>query len=455
MPLSRLFLKSPLSVVSLLCLLIPFDLQANTKGDRLWQSRFPISLDGTIRPIETLRVQTSVAGRVTTVEVDENELVKRDQLLLTLKNETQKQQLELARLQLKINQNNLKDRGQQITLAKVQVDTSKNAVKDRERQIKLLDLQVQTSRNNVTDRKRQVKLAKLQLETSRNNLKDRQRQVVLTETLIGISSNSLKDQETNLKDIERRLKDEQTLFEQGSSTKSQLDAVQLQKDRGILAVASAKLNLSRTEQDLNGVKIIIENAHNAVLRSEQDVEGANLALENTRIALLRSEQDIEGGRLALENTRLALMRAEQELIRARLSEENAKLSVKLSEQEVSIREENLGDTYIRSKINGIVISKAVVAGEVVGNGARLFEIINMKRVDIEVLVDEEDLSRIKDGVDVVFTTPSFPNERFVGSIDRVAWRANPQNGMFSVFVHAENPGLRLRSGMSVKVYLTE
>ena len=166
MPLTRLFFISPILVVSLFCLLIPFQLQSNTKGDRLWQSRFPISLDGTIRPIETLRVQTSVGGRVTTVEVDENELVTRDQLLLTLKNDTQKQQVELARLQLKINQNNLKDRGQQITLAKVQVDTNQNAIKDRERQIRLLDFQVQTSRNNVTDRERQVKLAELQLETS-------------------------------------------------------------------------------------------------------------------------------------------------------------------------------------------------------------------------------------------------------------------------------------------------
>ena len=43
--------------------------------------------------------------------------VQKDQILLVLKNETQKQQLEVAELQLRINQNNLEDSEQQINLS--------------------------------------------------------------------------------------------------------------------------------------------------------------------------------------------------------------------------------------------------------------------------------------------------------------------------------------------------
>ena len=344
-------------------------LKALANVENLWSARIPISLEGTIRPIEIIREQTSVGGRITAITVEENDEVQKNQLLLSLKNDTQKQQLELAQLQQKINQNNLRDREQQISLAKVQIDSASNTIKDRQRQVKL------------------------------------------AETQIEVSKNSLMVQETNLKDIRRRLKDEQTLFEQGSSTKSQMDAVQLELDRGMLSLSNAELNL------------------------------------------LKSQQDLEGTMLNLENSKLAKMRAEQELVRAQLGKENAALSLKLSEQDVILKMDNLNDTMIRSKISGIVIKKYYEEGEVVGNGARLFDIVNVDRVEIEVGVKEEDLSKIQIGQKVVFTTPAYPNQRFAGKVDRLSWTANTQDGKFPVFIHAVNPNLKLRSGMSAKVYM--
>ena len=344
-------------------------LKALANVENLWSARIPISLEGTIRPIEIIREQTSVGGRITAITVEENDEVQKNQLLLSLKNDTQKQQLELAQLQQKINQNNLRDREQQISLAKVQIDSASNTIKNRQRQVKL------------------------------------------AETQIEVSKNSLMVQETNLKDIRRRLKDEQTLFEQGSSTKSQLDAVQLELDRGMLSLSNAELNL------------------------------------------LKSQQDLEGTMLNLENSKLAKMRAEQELVRAQLGKENAALSLKLSEQDVILKMDNLNDTMIRSKISGIVIKKYFEEGEVVGNGARLFDIVNVDRVEIEVGVKEEDLSRIQIGQKVVFTTPAYPNQRFAGKVERLSWTANTQDLKFPVFIHAANPNHKLRSGMSAKVYM--
>ena len=111
-------------------------LKALANVENLWSARIPISLEGTIRPIEIIREQTSVGGRITAITVEENDEVQKNQLLLSLKNDTQKQQLELAQLQQKINQNNLRDREQQISLAKVQIDSASNTIKDRQRQVK-------------------------------------------------------------------------------------------------------------------------------------------------------------------------------------------------------------------------------------------------------------------------------------------------------------------------------
>ena len=178
-----------------------------------------------------------------------------------------------------------------------------------------------------------------------------------------------------------------------------------------------------------------------------------LSLSNAELNLLKSQQDLQGTMLNLENSKLAKMLAEQELVRAQLGKENAALSLKLSEQDVILKMDNLNDTMIRSKISGIVIKKYYEEGEVVGNGARLFDIVNVDRVEIEVGVKEEDLSRIQIGQKVVFTTPAYPNQRFAGKVDRLSWTANTQDGKFPVFIHAVNPNLKLISGMSAKVYM--
>ena len=315
-------------------------IHANQKGDNLWEKRIPISLNGIIQPHESLKIQSSVGGRIIAVNVNENDKVKKDQILLIIKNDNQNQLLKVAELQLRKNQTNLEDSKQQIILSKMKIDTSKNRVIDSERQLKLLEFQILTSSNNVKDRERQLKIS---------------------ETQINISKNSVKDQETNLKDIERRLKDEQTLFEQGSSTKSQLDSVQLQKDRGLLALANAKLSLLRTEQDL---------------------EGSIITLENAKISFKKAQQDYEGGKIALDNAKISLKVSEQELKRVKMSSENAEISLKLSEQEVLIRKDALEDTYVKSKISGIVVTKNVEEGELIGGGSDLFTIINLKKIEV-------------------------------------------------------------------------
>ena len=293
-------------------------------------------------------------------------------------------------------------------------------------------MKIDTSRNRVIDSERQLKLLEFQILTSSNNVKDRERQLKISETQINISKNSVKDQETNLKDIERRLKDEQTLFEQGSSTKSQLDSVQLQKDRGLLALANAKLSLLRTEQDL---------------------EGSIITLENAKISFKKAQQDYEGGKIALDNAKISLKVSEQELKRTMMSSENAEISLKLSEQEVLIRKDALEDTYVKSKINGIVVTKNVEEGEMIGGGSDLFTIINLKKIEVVFEVSESDLTNIQLNRPVIFSTPSYPSLYFKATIQRISWTSNPETGLFPVYALGENKNNLLRIGMSSKIYL--
>ena len=284
------------------------------------------SLSGIIKPAGSLKVQSSVGGRVAVIHVEENQNVNKGQQLLTLKNDAQRRQLELSNLQIEI---------------------SKNNVKDLETQLELTMMQIEISTNNVQD-------------------------------LV-----------TNLKDIQRRLTDEQILYGQGSSTRSQLDDIKLEYNRG------------------------------------------KLSLENSKLTLQRSKKEINRKQLELKNNQLLLER---------------------SKQDVALREETLEDTRLKAKITGIVTAIFFEEGEVIDPGAVLFQIINIEQVEIEVQVEEEDLPMVKKGQPVVFTTPSYREKQFSGIIERISWSADSETGRFPLYVKAANPGLKLRAGMSAKVY---
>jgi len=341
----------------------PFFSLATSHGAELSGSfKTPISLTGIIEPAIILKVQSSVGGRVEVLHVKENQHVPKNQLLLTLNNDTQKRQLELTLLQHKVNENN---------------------VIDRKRQLKLANVQIKVDENNVKDRKKQLKLAKIQIEVSRNNVKDL---------------------EANLKDILRRLKDEETLFEQGSSTRSQLDVLQLQYLKGEIALKNSILGLER----------------------------AILNVDNTILSLERSREDIQGSELSVEN---------------------AVIAVERSRYDVELSEDALEDTLIKAKIGGIITAKSFQEGEVITAGAILFQIIDIKQVEIKIQLGEGDLPMISEGQAVVFTTPGYRDIEFSGIIERISWTADPETGRFPLYVKAANPGLKLRAGMSAKVYL--
>jgi multidrug efflux pump subunit AcrA (membrane-fusion protein) len=334
----------------------PFFSLATSHGAELSGSfKTPISLTGIIEPAIILKVQPSVGGRVEVLHVKENQHVPKNQLLLTLNNDTQKRQLELTLLQHKVNE------------------------------------------NNVIDRKRQLKLANVQIKVDENNVKDRKNQ-------LEVSRNNVKDLEASLKDILRRLKDEETLFEQGSSTRSQLEVLQLQYIRGEIALKNSILGLER----------------------------AILNVDNTILSLERSREDIKGSEISVENALIAVER---------------------SRHDVELSEDALEDTLIKAKIGGIITAKSFQEGEVITAGAVLFQIIDIKQVEIKIQLGEGDLPMISEGQAVVFTTPGYRDIEFSGIIERISWTADPETGRFPLYVKAANPGLKLRAGMTAKVYL--
>jgi HlyD family secretion protein len=118
---------------------------------------------------------------------------------------------------------------------------------------------------------------------------------------------------------------------------------------------------------------------------------------------------------------------------------------------------NLRYSIIRSPVDGVVISRAIDVGQTVAASFQtptLFTIAqDLTKMQIEVSVDEADISRIVLDQKATFTVDSYPEQSFRGSVVQI--RSAPiinQNVVtYVVVVNVDNSDLKLKPGMTANV----
>jgi HlyD family secretion protein len=118
---------------------------------------------------------------------------------------------------------------------------------------------------------------------------------------------------------------------------------------------------------------------------------------------------------------------------------------------------NLRYSIIRSPVDGVIISRAVDVGQTVAASFQtptLFTIAqDLTKMQIEVSVDEADISRIKMDQKASFTVDSYPEQSFKGKVVQI--RSSPiinQNVVtYITVVNVDNTDLKLKPGMTANV----
>jgi HlyD family secretion protein len=174
--------------------------------------------------------------------------------------------------------------------------------------------------------------------------------------------------------------------------------------------------------------------HKAKAQNEHDIltytNNQKLAGRN-----LLSEFDLHASRTALEVSKANLMQAEAQYERARLN---------IDEYAI-----------ILSPINGIVLDRNVEKGQTVaansGSMTQLFTLAeNLKIMEISAEVDELDISKIREGMDVRFSVEAYPDKKFRGKVRQVRIVPTASNNVvnYTVIVTAENEEGFLLPGMT-------
>jgi HlyD family secretion protein len=136
---------------------------------------------------------------------------------------------------------------------------------------------------------------------------------------------------------------------------------------------------------------------------------------------------------------------------------NAKEDVRIAQLSYNNSRTQLNYAYIKSPIDGVVISREVNEGQTVAasfSAPVLFEVArDLKKMNIETSVSETDISLIREGVEVEFTVDAYKNKKFVGKIKQI--RYNPilsENVViYNVIIEIDNEDEALLPGMTAYV----
>jgi len=115
------------------------------------------------------------------------------------------------------------------------------------------------------------------------------------------------------------------------------------------------------------------------------------------------------------------------------------------------------DTIIRAPIDGMVIGKPIPAGQTVSPGISnpmvLLTVADMGKMQIQALVDESDIGKIKLGQNVRFTVDAYPEKIFSGAVSIISNKANIQQNVvyYTVYVDVASPEGLLKPTMTARV----
>lgn len=197
----------------------------------------------------------------------------------------------------------------------------------------------------------------------------------------------------------------------------------------------------------------VEQAHGNFLNAEANLQKAKAILADANRTYNRnrklladgivSQGDYDVAETALQSAKAGVKATEGTLAQAR----GALLQSKT----------NLRYSVIRSPVDGVVISRAIDVGQTVAASFQtptLFTIAqDLTKMQIEVSVDEADISRIKLDQKAGFTVDSYPEQSFSGKVVQIrnAPIINQNVVTYITVVNVDNSDLKLKPGMTANV----
>jgi len=197
-----------------------------------------------------------------------------------------------------------------------------------------------------------------------------------------------------------------------------------------------------------------------IQQNEANYLSSKASLEKSKVNLSSMEKKFERAKKLFEKDLLSFEEfeaSEAQFLSAKADLQSAEARLAQAKAQLDASKVDLEYTIIKSPIDGVVINRNVNVGQTVAASFQapvLFQIANdLSKMQVECSVDEADIGKVKEGQKVRFTVDAFPEESFSGVVRQVRYSPEViQNVVtYTTIVDAENPGLKLRPGMTATV----
>lgn len=160
---------------------------------------------------------------------------------------------------------------------------------------------------------------------------------------------------------------------------------------------------------------------------------------------------VEAAKAASDHAGKQLMRMEtleQRGYGAAADTEAAREVAAAARQVVVQSEIDLGNTKIVSPVGAVVLTRTVNPGEITSIGQEIFEIGPIEQVYMVAAVPTDKTGFVTLGMEAEVSIDSFPGEIFKGRVVKIDAVSSVTTRTFSAYIRIENPGLRLRPGVT-------
>ena len=295
-----------------------------------------VQTEAKVRPTGELRVvEAKTEGTIVDIAVQENQPVKKGDLIATIDNsrlQTQKSQLE----------SNI----QQATLQLKQINAQINAQEHR--------ILAETDRSN-----RLIASAKAELNRRRREYQERQ---ITTTTEVEEAEANLRAAQASLNAARTKLKRYQAAADEGAISQDQLAEVQVTADEQEQAVEANQARLKRAQAALNPIDAEVAIALENIAQEQATGEATIVALKQEKEALIQQQIELEQQR---GRDRQELAQIEQDLnqsaIKATIDGILFQLNLRNSGQTVTVGQEI---AHIAPASNSLVIKALVSPQEI-------------------------------------------------------------------------------------------
>lgn len=380
-----------------------------------------------IVPLEDIQLSAKSGGIIEEVYVRVGDNVKKGQPILKLEQDDLKIQLQQVEAAVQIAEANYKllregaseeDR-KAVEAAYEQALASYEAAKESLALIESAYQDRMAQKQQLIAAETQLRAAEKQVQLAEENL---------NQALIG------------LEQAEKEFERIKYLYAEKVASKNQYEMVETQYKNTLSMVESAKLAREQAYISLQGAKesyLLAEENYNNPVQLEQQLTAA-------RSQLKIAEANVEMARANLEKVKKGARDEEIKIAEANLKQARSSL-----EQ----LKKALEDTVIRSPIDGVIAQVYFSAGEIVGPGTPVANIVNLEKIYVTASITEEVLFNIEKGQKLAIRLLAGGKEYLEGTVEYISPVVDPMTQAFTIKVLANNPGGRLRGGMFTELYI--